>query len=443
MKIGTGLLMKTIGIDIGTTTISAVVMDTENKKLLTSRTVANGSFIQTAYEWERIQDVNLLIKKAKELLDELLQQYPDTEAIGLTGQMHGILYTNKEGQCISPLYTWQDGSGDQPEFDGESIAAQITRKYGIFAATGFGLVTCLYHVKKGLVPEGSVSVCTISDYLGMCLTGRKSPLLHASNGASLGFYDTKNWRFQEEMIADAGMELSMLPEVTADIKELGTYRGIPVLVSLGDNQASFLGAVGMQENVWQVNVGTGGQISVLSEQHFEASGIEARPFLKKKYILTGAVLCAGRAYAILEQFFQRYAEAMGIESDEQYGIMEKLARSAKEDAGGIQVVTKFMGTRVNPELRGNISGLSEENFLPENLVLGVIQGIIREFYDIYQEIHLGVGIRAEKLIASGNGVRRNEVLQDNLKRMFQTDLEMAAFQEEAACGAALSALYAE
>lgn len=443
MKIGTGLLMKTIGIDIGTTTISAVVMDTENKKLLTSRTVANGSFIQTAYEWERIQDVNLLIKKAKELLDELLQQYPDTEAIGLTGQMHGILYTNKEGQCISPLYTWQDGSGDQPEFDGESIAVQITRKYGIFAATGFGLVTYLYHVKKGLVPVGSASVCTVSDYLGMCLTGRKSPLLHASNGASLGFYDTKNWCFQEEMIADAGMELSMLPEVTADIKELGTYRGIPVLVSLGDNQASFLGAVGMQENVWQVNVGTGGQISVLSEQHFEASGIEARPFLKKKYILTGAVLCAGRAYAILEQFFQRYAEAMGIESGEQYGIMEKLARSAQKDAGGIRVVTKFMGTRVNPELRGNISGLSEENFLPENLVLGVIQGIIREFYDIYQEIHLGVGIRAEKLIASGNGVRRNEVLQDNLKRMFQTDLEMAAFQEEAACGAALSALYVE
>lgn len=435
--------MKTIGIDIGTTTISAVVMDTEKRELLTSRTVPNGSFIQTEHEWERIQDVHLLMKKAKELLDELLQQYPDIEAIGLTGQMHGILYTDKEGQCISPLYTWQDGSGDQPEFDGESIAAQIARKYGIFAATGFGLVTCLYHVKKGLVPKGSVSICTISDYLGMCLTGRKSPLLHAGNGASLGFYDTKNWRFQEEMIADAGMELSMLPEVTADIKELGTYHGIPVYTALGDNQASFLGAIGMQENVWQVNVGTGGQLSVLSEQHFEAPGIEARPYLKKKYILTGAILCAGRAYAILEGFFKRYAEAMGLEANEQYGIMEKLAKSAKEDAGGIQVVTKFMGTRVNPELRGNISGLSEENFLPENLVLGVIQGIIREFYDIYREIHLGVGIRAEKLIASGNGVRKNEVLRDNLKRMFQTDLEMAAFQEEAACGAALSALYVE
>lgn len=433
--------MKTTGIDIGTTTISAVVMDTERKRLLEAKTVPNGSFIRTKRDWERIQDVSLLMKKAKDILDQLLEQHSDIEAIGLTGQMHGILYTDGEGRCISPLYTWEDGSGDQPEFDGESIAELVKKKYGIFAATGFGLVTYLYHAKKGMVPAGSVSLCSISDYLGMWLTGRKRPLVHAGNGASLGFYDTRNWRFQEEMIADAGMELSMLPEVTADIKELGTYQGIPVLVALGDNQASFLGAVGMEENEWQVNVGTGGQLSVLSDRHFEASGIEARPYLEKKYILTGAVLCAGRAYAILEQFFQGCAVAMGLEAGEQYQMMERLARDAGEDAGGLKIVTKFKGTRVNPDVRGRITGLSEENFLPENLVAGVIQGIAQEFYEIYQEIYKGTGIRAQKLIASGNGARKNSVLRDTLKKRFQAELELTDFQEEAACGAALSALY--
>lgn len=433
--------MKTIGIDIGTTTISAVVMETEGRKLLASRTIPNGSFIHTDREWERIQDVSLLMNKAKELLDSFLEEFPDTKAIGLTGQMHGMLYTDAAGRCVSPLYTWEDGSGDQPEFDGESAAELVTRKYGIFAATGFGLVTYLYHVKKGLVPEGSVSLCTISDYLGMWLTGRKRPLVHAGNGASLGFYDTKNWRFREEMIADAGMDLSMLPEVTADVKELGTYKGRKVLTGLGDNQASFLGAVGMQEQVWQVNVGTGGQLSVLSDRHFEAPGIEARPFLENRYILTGAVLCAGRAYAILEGFFRSCAAAMGLEDKEQYGLMERLAGEAREDAGGLQIVTKFKGTRVNPEVRGRIEGLSEENFRPENLVLGVIEGISREFYDIYGEIYKGTGIRAEKLIASGNGVRRNPALREALKRMFGAELELTEFREEAACGAALSVLY--
>lgn len=44
-----------------------------------------------------------------------------------------------------------------------------------------------------------------------------------------------------------------------------------------------------------VNMGTGGQISVLSGQYFSGDGIEARPFLNGKYLLAGASLCgAGR-----------------------------------------------------------------------------------------------------------------------------------------------------
>lgn len=435
--------MKTLGIDIGTTTIGAVVLETEKRMLLESKTIPNKSFLRTKREWERIQDTDLLIKKAKALLDALLEQYPDIEAIGLTGQMHGILYTNGEGQAVSPLYTWQDGSGDQVEFDGESVAAWITRNYAIPAATGYGLVTHLYHVKKGQVPKGSIALCTIADYLGMCLTERKSPLIHAGNGASLGFYDTKNWRFQTEILEDAGIKLSMLPEVTTEVEELGFYQGKPVFVSLGDNQASFLSAVGMQKQVWQVNVGTGGQLSVLSEEHFEAPGIEARPYLQKKYILTGAILCAGRAYAILERFLGECAKAMGLKTEEQYELMERLAKAAGKDAGGIRVDTRFQGTRVNPELLGSISGISAENFRPENLVLGFIQGIAGEYYGIYENIARGVGIKAEKLIASGNGARRNAILCETLKELFQAELTLSEFREEAACGAALSARYSE
>ena len=68
-------------------------------------------------------------------------------------------------------------------------------------------------------------------------------------------------------------------------------------------------------------MGTGGQISVLSEQHFEAPGIEARPFLNRTWLLTGAILCAGRAYAILEQFFRSCASAMGLGDTAQYELM--------------------------------------------------------------------------------------------------------------------------
>ena len=434
--------MKTIGIDLGTTTVGVVVMDTEKKVVLASKTIPNGSYMDTFHEWERIQDVPLLMSRARAVLDELLDQNKDVAAIGLTGQQHGIVYLDREGNCISPLYTWEDGRGAQPEFDGESVVSIIKKQYGIPAATGYGLVTHLYHCKKGQVPQGSVSICTIPDYMGMCLTGRKTPLVHTSNASSIGFFDNVRLEFRRDIIADAGMDPAILPEVSGDVDVLGYYRGLPVTIALGDNQASFLGSVGMEEGLWLMDAGTGGRLSVLSEKCFEAPGIEARPFLHGKYLLNGSTLCAGRAYAILEKFFRRYAEALGVEG-EQYTLMGRLVDEADEAAGGLKVQTTFNGTRVNPELRGSISDINVENFTPENLILGLLYGVAQEFYGIYRVIYEGTGLKADKLLASGNAARRNEALRKIIEEMFQAEIVLADLAEEAACGAAISPVYAK
>ena len=433
--------MKVIGIDIGTTTVSAVALELfgeGEQKLLTSRTVANDSFLK-GEAWERIQDAEKLTEKAKGVLDELLAVHPDVAAIGLTGQMHGIVYTDRDGRAVSPLYTWEDGRGDLPEFNGETAASWIRKHCGIPAATGFGLVTHFYHCRKKMVPEGAASMGTIGDYFAMRLTGRKRPLIHASNGASIGFYDTRQHCFYEDKIREAGMDPEILPDTVDEMEAVGSYRGIPVTVALGDNQASFLGSVGMQEEVWQINVGTGGQLSVLSHEHFEAEGIEARPFLHGSWILTGAILCAGRAYAILEKFFRSCAEAFGLERKDCYDVMAEFAGKAAPDAGGFRVTPLFQGTRPHPELRAHMEGVSENNFLPENLTLGVIQGIAREYYELYQAIHEGTGLEAKVLSGSGNGLRKNRFLQKAISDMLKAPLILTDLQEEGASGAALSA----
>lgn len=430
--------MRTAGIDIGTTTISAVVMEQEQKRIVVSKTIPNGSFIHTSREWERIQNVTVICERAGALLEELLGQYPDIERIGLTGQMHGILYVNKEGTCISPLYTWQDGRGELPELDGESSVSWIKRNLHLPVAAGYGLVTHFYHCRKGLVPKEAASLCTVADYFGMTLTGRHVPLVHASNAASMGFFDSEKGQFLEELVQEAGMDTALLPEVTSDMDALGCYKGIPVTVAIGDNQAGFLGAVGMEEHTWLLNMGTGGQISVLSDTYYEAPGIEARPFLAGKYLLAGASLCGGRAYAILEKFFRRYAMALGKQDEEQYDIMAKLLDMASDQSDRMNVVTTFKGTRVNPEARGRITNISEDNFTPEGLIRGVLEGMARELYDLYTVIQSGTGIPVVHLVGSGNGLRKNKALQDLFSELFQKQLILSELEEEAACGAAVS-----
>ena len=422
--------MKAIGIDIGTTTISTVVLDQESRQVLRSETISNGSFIRTENSWERIQDPDVILPKARNVLDKFLTEFPDTASIGITGQMHGIVYMDASGHALSPLYTWQDGRG-------EAILDIIRDKTGKTVASGYGLVTHIYNLMHDLVPTGTAKLGTIGDYLGMQLCGLTEPLIHISNAASLGFFDSRRCCFDQDSLLKMGVDPSILPEITDEFTKLGEYRGIPVTAAIGDNQASFLGSVGLQENVLLLNMGTGGQISVLSNHFFEAPGIEARPLVRGKYLLVGSSLCGGRAYAILENFLRAYVKAACGEDASQYQVMAELAAKGA-GADPMRVDTRFNGSRTDPALRGSITNLSEDNFTPEGLIYGILYGMSKELFDLYAQIREGTGIVARLLIASGNGYRRNPILRQISGEMFGAKLIPAPYEEEAACGAAIS-----
>ena len=91
--------MQTIGIDIGTTTLRGVVLEksgTQKPRVLEAKTIENGSFFKTTKDWGRIQDAEKIVKKSRQMLDDFLDRYPEMEKIGLTGQMQGIVYIDKE-----------------------------------------------------------------------------------------------------------------------------------------------------------------------------------------------------------------------------------------------------------------------------------------------------------------------------------------------------------
>lgn len=428
--------MKTVGIDIGTTTISAVVA--EDLNVVQKHTVENDCALRSAHTWGRMQDAEKIIGKAKAVLDEILDSFDDIHAIGLTGQMHGILYVDGNGKAVSPLYTWQDGSGSQPDFNGKSIC-ELLAEDGIPAATGYGMVTYLYHSRKRQVPKDAASLCTIADYFGMAITGRTAPLVHINQAASLGIYDHDKQTFITETLKKHGADPVMAPAITDEIVPLGTYRSIPVLTSLGDNQASFLGSVRDVSDTLLVNIGTGSQISVLSDRYYASTGIEARPLTKDSYLLVGAALCGGAAFAALEQFFREYAIAAGAPNVPQYEIMKSLLEQQTDKSEAWQVKTAFAGTRENPAENGSVSGITTANFHPASLIRGVLNGMVDELYGMYQVMQKQTNISCRRLVASGNGIRKNVLLQQILSEHFGMPVEVEKNEEEAAFGAAVSA----
>ncbi|MBQ8597099.1 MAG: hypothetical protein IJ409_04840 [Lachnospiraceae bacterium] len=437
--------MYAIGIDIGTTSICGVLINVSDGRIIKQQTVASEAFITTENSWEKIQDVSGIISITQKILEELLR--PEVLVIGLTGQMHGILYTDKEGKAISPLYTWQDERGNQPYKD-TTYAAYL----GSYA--GYGCVTDFYNRINGLRPKEAVSFCTIQDYLGMELCGLKRPVIHTSDAASFGCFHLEEKRFCSCRTAEENGVMSTVEtqheepeigpeaEVTGDYRIIGEYRGIPVSVAIGDNQASVFSALA-DENGLLINVGTGSQITVVSDHVIAGENIESRPYVEGKYLVVGAALCGGRAYSLLKDFYKEILQAAGADTSDVYGLMEQLMDRTEISADRsvcdrLQVDTRFAGTRANPKVRGSITGIGEENFRPGNLTRGVLEGMTEELYRMYRTMQ----VSAKGLVGSGNGIRRNSKLVEVIEDYFGETLKIPAHKEEAAFGAALFGLVA-
>lgn len=409
--------MKLIGIDIGTTSICGVSVDAESGDIIKSVTKPNNSFIATDKSYEKIQNPDLIIETVYSVISEL--DISAADAIGFSGQMHGIVYTDINGKAVSPLYIWQDERAAEEYKNGKTYAQTL----GCFA--GYGLATDFFNDINCLIPESAVSLCTIADYAVMTLCNMNSPIVHITNAASLGCYDVNKNRFE--------INNSRLPEVTSEFKVTGYYNGIPVCVAIGDNQASFIGSVS-NDNDALINVGTGSQISWLSETLVEADGVENRPFDGKRYLAAGCALCGGRAFAMLEKFFREIVNSISDkEVNNCYQYIDRILENKAETT--LLADSRFCGTRNDPLIRGSFSNISENNFTPADFAFALLSGMASELYNMYKN----GGTKARKLVCSGNGIRKNATLRRITSEMFDCEIEIPLYEEEASYGAALAA----
>ena len=430
--------MNFLGIDIGTSSICGIVYNTVSKDIVSIAKINNTDML-SCNVWEKVQDANAIVDIVLDLIQELRIQYPDIKGIGLSGQMHGILYVNAEGEAVSPLYTWQDMRGSLLYKDGMSYAAYLSKQTGFPLSTGFGLVTHYYNKVNSLVPQNAVKLCTIMDYTAMRLTGKCEPLVDCSNAASLGFFDKEKLAFDKEALWNVGIDNSILPEIGKAFSRVGHYENISVYTAIGDNQASFLGSIRDIRHSIHITVGTSSQISVYSDDYVNVPLLDTRPLPGGGYILVGAALCGGCSYSLLKKFFSETIKLYtGEEMDDTdlYKIMVSVPyKEVQED--DIRVETLFGGTRSHPEKRGKIMNISCLNWHPENLIRGFLEGMSQELYDFYQLLPNSIRERKTILVGSGNGIKRNPLLCQILEERFKCHLQVSACREEAALGACI------
>lgn len=426
--------MYSIGLDIGTTSICGILVSEDNA-IVKSITLDNDSHYSSSLSFERLQNPERIVEICQSIYHSLKEISSSPCVIGVTGQMHGILYVSHEGKSVSPLYTWQDGRGDLPLED-DTYASRLSAITGYKVATGYGMVTHYYNTLHSLVPDNATKLATIQDYVVMRLCDMSEPILHPSNSASLGLYDLEKLEWDYEAIDKASIDVSILPKVSSESFVGTTSLGDRVVVAIGDNQASVYGSV--VDDAIVLNIGTGAQISAITDYVEVSSPLELRPYVDGKYIVVGCSLCGGHSYSILNEFVTSTLSAFGIvrSKDEVYQVLGSLASEVSNTTTPIKATTTYRGTRQDPSKRGSIEGISDKNFDIAHLTLAVLNGIIDELKDFFAQIPSSQVANIRYVVGSGNAIKKNSLLRSLITEKFNAEIVIPTIQEDACYGVA-------
>ncbi len=453
-----------LAIDVGTTTIAAVVLDTDSTEVSASHSILNDSKLPDdekppgRSEW----DIDRMLELSLQVISTVATQIDvDTLAgLGVTGQMHGMVLLDAAGEPISSFIGWQDQrceeqvSGDRTYLQQMlELAGDGFERSGCTPATGY-MGSTLFWLKHNDLLPADTTACFAPDYLvsRLCDT---TPVTDPTNAASAGLFDVMAGAWNDQLIASLGLEPVYLPSLRPSCQTVGNITvavaertglpvGLPVTNGCGDNQASFAGSVADYERSVLINIGTGAQISAFAEQPLLAEGLDLRPALGSGFLLVGAELCGGRSYQLLRDFFYQVGRDIFdlANMPEIYNAINQLAGEVPPGADGLHCEPLFTGSRQQPERRAIWRGMSHANFTPGHMARALLEGLAEQIKMLYEHMQrAGLGDH-DLLIGSGNAIRKNQLLADILPASFGLPLQMTTYTEEAAVGAALCAAVA-
>ena len=291
---------------------------------------------------------------------------------------------------------------------------------------------------------GAARVCGITDLVSAMLCGKL--VTDTSMAASWGGLDIQKHEWDEEILDALQIPRESLPSVVLPSQPYGSISpelarthgldaGTSVCAGIGDHQASVLACRPIGVGTCVVNVGTGSQISIVQSGSEPAGELETRPLLRDYFILTGTGLCGGWSYEYLARFFQSVIESFAgahISLTDIYEAMNEAGGAEAQDANGLTVDPRFLGSRTDHRATGSIHGIDAGNLQPSSLIRATANGIVDELFDYFSRTKAHAG----QLFVTGNAARMIPMLRQAVRDRWGKQPVAIQYDQEAALGAA-------
>lgn len=440
--------MAYLGIDLGTSSVKIILMNEKGNVLGSVSKDYPLYYPRETWAEQNPEDWWQATKEGiKEIIAKTGIKGEDVRGIGLSGQMHGSVVMDEDGNVLMPSILWCDQrTYEECEYITEKLSQPaLTRYTGNKALPGFTAPKILW-IKRHYpdIFKRMAHVLLPKDYIRFRLTGEYATEVSDASGTLM--FDVANRNWSKEMANFLELPESVLPrcfesfEITGRVnckaaEETDLKPGIPVIGGGGDQAAGAVGTGAVKSGILSVALGTSGVVFASQETYSvdEQNRLHSFCHANGKWHVMGVMLSAA---SCLKWWVEEVNKDLG---EKGFDILLNEAEKKEPGSRGLIFLPYLMGERTpysDPDARGSFIGLKithDRGFMTRSIIEGVSFGL-RDSLEIIRNLEIPIN----EVRVTGGGAR-SKLWRQILADIFGTKVNMINATEGPAYGAAILA----
>jgi xylulokinase len=370
----------------------------------------------------------------------------EVAAVGLTGQMHGLVLVDASGEPVRPAILWNDQrtGAECDEIRDRVGRDRLIRITGNDALPGFTAPKILWvrNNEPDLFARAR-HVLLPKDYVRFRLTGEYAT--DRAGGAGTILFDLATRTWSKEVLADLDLDASLFPptyeghEVTGQVTAAaaaatGLAAGTPIVGGAGDQAANGVAVGAIDPGVVGLSLGTSGVVFTATDSPAVEPEGRLHAFCHgapERWHFMGVMLSAAGSF---RWFRDTVAPEVG------FGDLAAATNQIAAGSEGLLFLPYLTGERTphpDPLARGAFVGLTVRHGR-DHMTRAVLEGVSFGLRDSFELIRAAGGANLTEVRASGGGTRSPEWRQI-LADVLNTEVRTVSTAEGAAQGAAMLA----
>lgn len=437
-----------LSVDIGTSTVKAVLFDTDMNIVGLARRPYPLLIPQSG--WNE-QDPDTILASTSEAIAEAMQMCEGKNLLGVvfSCQMASILAVDSQGKPITRIMTWSDTRSKRISdlIKQDQRANQVYKKTCCPLEAIYPLSKIRWMVENHLA-QPDTRFIGVKDFLLFHLTGRF--VTDWSMASCTGLMEINQHQWNPDALELAGIGKDNLPEIlsTRDVitlkdseylRETGLPAGTPLIVGAGDAPLSSLGVGALDPGTLVVNVGTSTAARKMVDR--------AKPDEKQQlwtYVLDETHLVTGGMSSSGGMIYDWYKNQFIVSTQQDvFQELEKQAMTVQPGAEGLIFIPYLAGEQCPAWHAGTRGGFYGLDILHTrgHMTRAVLEGITFSIYRIIETIQSVHATPIREIRVTG-GLATSTLWKQIAADVFGQPLVISNSNEGSARGGAFLGLHA-